>query len=257
MPGAPSTKMLSSKSARKLNQSKRAPGSKYSGGAKELPPGEGNAVGTKEKALFCNIEQTLKSHNDLRKMHGAPPLEWSDQCAFWAATCAIDNSNEGRMRNAFNRKKHDVRIKFDQGQNIYWQSNNKFPDSTPATEWYKEIADPGYDFGRPGQSSGTGQFSQVVWHDTTHVGMARSPCGCFVVANYFPPGNWMMPGEFEANVAEPDAAEYATYRIQEKEARDAARIKCADCTNVIPRGQPYCPAPKVLLSCVIGTNICA
>jgi hypothetical protein len=89
---------------------------------------------------------------------------------------------------------------------------------------YFSIAYPGYDFANPGSSSSTGHFTQVVWHETTHVGMARSPCGCFVVANYWPPGNWMMRGEFEANVQRPEPVKYLAFKkTQEDEEAEAAK----------------------------------
>ena len=72
-----------------------------------------------------------------------------------------------------------------------------------ATEmWYDEIKD--YDFKKPGFSSGTGHFTQVVWVDSVElgVGKATSPNGMqFVVARYFPPGNFL--GRFPENVKAP------------------------------------------------------
>ena len=52
-----------------------------------------------------------------------------------------------------------------------------------------------------------GHFTQVVWRDTKSVGVGYAQNECngytaiFVVANYFPPGNWM--GEFEKEVDRP------------------------------------------------------
>jgi len=47
---------------------------------------------------------------------------------------------------------------------------------------------------------GTGHFTQVVWHNTTHVGMARdtTDTGSFIFCNYGPAGNYM--GRFDQNV---------------------------------------------------------
>ena len=171
------------------------------------PACEGEGFGNEEskleaRRLFCDIAMALEAHNSLRAMHGAPPLVWSDHCAFWAATCAIDNSQSGHMSHRFHRKEVDG-VPFDQGQNIFWQSNKDFDDSEAVRKWYDEMTDPGYDFSTPSPQSGTGHFTQVVWKATSHVGMARSPCGLFVVANYFPPGNLANPGEYEANVLPP------------------------------------------------------
>eukprot|EP00795_Rhopilema_esculentum_P014681 gene14681-5774_t len=69
-----------------------------------------------------------------------------------------------------------------------------------ATEmWYDEIKD--YNFSKPGFSSGTGHFTQVVWVDSIElgVGKATAPNGMqFVVARYYPPGNIL--GRFPDNV---------------------------------------------------------
>ena len=65
--------------------------------------------------------------------------------------------------------------------------------------WYDEIKD--YDFKKPGFSSATGHFTQVVWVDSVElgVGKATAPNGMqFVVARYYPPGNIL--GRFPDNV---------------------------------------------------------
>ena len=48
--------------------------------------------------------------------------------------------------------------------------------------------------------SATGHFTQLVWASTLKVGVAVSPNGLFVVANYSPPGNYLGAGQFEENV---------------------------------------------------------
>lgn len=223
-------------------------------GRVDAPPGEGKPVGETERALFCDVTETLDSHNALRALHGAPPLVWSDQCARWAAKNAIFNSDSGQIQHKFNREGKD-RVPFDQGQNVFWQSNGEFADAKAAKEWYSEISNPGYDFSKPGTSPGTGYFTQVVWHETTHVGMARSPCGCYVVANYWPPGNWMVAGEFEANVQRPDPSKYAAFKQQEDEAAEAAKVKCQKCAQAIPVGQAYMPTPQG--PCCMGCKVMA
>merc|ERR1719334_1951282 len=62
--------------------------------------------------------------------------------------------------------------------------------------WYDEVKS--YNFGYQGFSMATGHFTQVVWKETTHVGLSASSCGNFIFANYFPAGN--MAGSFERNV---------------------------------------------------------
>lgn len=74
------------------------------------------------------------------------------------------------------------------------------------TAFYDEISL--YDYGAPGLSAATGHFTQLVWKATTHVGMARSLDGKYLVANYLPPGNSGPAGAFAGNVPYPTAAGY-------------------------------------------------
>ncbi|GFR71362.1 pathogenesis-related protein 1 [Elysia marginata] len=66
--------------------------------------------------------------------------------------------------------------------------------------WYDEIKD--YNFDSPGFSGSTGHFTQVVWKESTQLGMgkARTPDGTYVfaVGVYRTRGN--MQGQFAENV---------------------------------------------------------
>ena len=65
--------------------------------------------------------------------------------------------------------------------------------------WYNEIDH--YDFESPGFNTKTRNFSQIVWRETTSIGVAKveSPQGVtVVVARYYPTANVL--GKFEENV---------------------------------------------------------
>ncbi|KAK3509464.1 hypothetical protein QTP70_035114 [Hemibagrus guttatus] len=66
--------------------------------------------------------------------------------------------------------------------------------------WYNEINK--YDFKKPGFTSGTGHFTQVVWKDSKQlgVGIATDGTTTFVVGQYLPAGNISSAGYFEKNV---------------------------------------------------------
>ncbi len=76
---------------------------------------------------------------------------------------------------------------------------------------YNEIKD--YRYASPGFSGATGHFTQVVWKDSTKVGVGiahSAPDGAgfittYIVAKYTPQGNFYMRGKeaeaFQANVA--------------------------------------------------------
>ena len=69
---------------------------------------------------------------------------------------------------------------------------------------YNEVCDPGYDFNNGGFSSRTGHFTQVVWKESTDLGMGRAEAQqngmkcAYIVGRYKPAGN--MGGKFQENV---------------------------------------------------------
>ncbi|XP_073716607.1 GLI pathogenesis-related 2 isoform X1 [Misgurnus anguillicaudatus] len=135
----------------------------------------------------------LQTHNTYRKKHGAPPL----------------NINRNLCRSAQKWAEHLLSIKTlmhstgEHGENIYyaWSSASKKLTGREAVEsWYSEIKD--YSFSRPGFSSKTGHFTQVVWKDTKELGVGLATDGntTFVVGQYLPAGNISNAGYFERNV---------------------------------------------------------
>jgi Ca2+-binding EF-hand superfamily protein len=83
------------------------------------------------------------------------------------------------------------------GQNISF--NEESNDLAKATEkWFSEGAS--YDFSAPGTTKNCGHFTALVWYDTTHVGIAQSKCGKYIVANFYPPGNWQDTQQYQMNV---------------------------------------------------------
>ncbi|XP_051981285.1 uncharacterized protein LOC127642891 isoform X1 [Xyrauchen texanus] len=135
----------------------------------------------------------LKTHNALRKQHGAQPL----------------TINKNLCRSAQAWAEHLLSIRtlkhsnMDYGENLYyaWSSATKKLTGCEAVEsWYSEIKD--YSFSRPGFSSKTGHFTQVVWKDTNEmgVGLATDGTTTFVVGQYLPAGNITNAGCFQRNV---------------------------------------------------------
>ncbi|KAM7536721.1 hypothetical protein Aperf_G00000081224 [Anoplocephala perfoliata] len=128
----------------------------------------------------------------LRQLHGCPPL----QLNFDLASSAQAYADLLASTNAFQHSgKHDV------GENLAKQTG--LPESFSAAQvtllWYNEIKD--YQFSGQDQLS-CGHFSQVIWKDTTSMGMGKTvtPDGhkVIVVGHYQPPGNYI--GEWGANV---------------------------------------------------------
>lgn len=146
----------------------------------------------------CHQQSVLERHNEFRKRHGAPPLLWSIECLVHAQKCADENAANRRPKNCFLVAETTSR---QMGQSIYMGGG---PVENAMQSWYDELW--GYDFETPGRQEGTSHFTAMVWYDTTHVGVARSRCGTFIVANYFPVGNWESAEHYRKNVLPPSAA---------------------------------------------------
>merc|ERR1719378_1412023 len=106
--------------------------------------------------------------------------------------------------------KHSYRP--NEGENIFYsKSKNEGSCVDAALAWYNEIKD--YRYANPGFSGATGHFTQVVWKDSTKVGVGiahSAPDGAgfittYIVAKYTPQGNFYQRGKeaeaFRANVA--------------------------------------------------------
>jgi len=133
------------------------------------------------------------------------------------------------------------------GENIAMTSKSDPTGEEIVQMWYDEILK--YNFKKPGFASGTGHFTQVVWKDTTHIGIgvARGNRGTFVVANYEPAGNITNQGYFDRNVL-PARKSMATKPGDKKSSskdsgKDGDRVETNTKTSVKeftdPRGNTY------------------
>jgi len=82
--------------------------------------------------------------------------------------------------------------------------------------------------------------AQVVWRGTTKVGMATSPDGCFLVANYWPPGN--CQGRFQQNVLTACTGAEALRRAEEQRQAEAQKQRDAPLFLVKTRVREWTPA---------------
>eukprot|EP01006_Ploeotia_vitrea_P006278 TRINITY_DN12705_c0_g1_i1.p1 TRINITY_DN12705_c0_g1~~TRINITY_DN12705_c0_g1_i1.p1 ORF type:complete len:604 (+),score=64.79 TRINITY_DN12705_c0_g1_i1:44-1855(+) len=136
-------------------------------------------------------QQALRRHNELRELHGSPPLVWSEQLADSAQQWAEKCVHEQFLR-------HDP-IKSDQageyGECVF-SSGTTTPTGSEVTDsWFDE---------RVQYTPGVGNhFSQVMWKGTRQlgIGVAVNKRGqYYVVARYRPPGNVGLPSTFPDNV---------------------------------------------------------
>jgi hypothetical protein len=158
----------------------------------------------------------LTEHNNYRALHGVAPLTWDPVLAAACQQYANANCN---VKNTKCQHGHDSSL-INTGENLFWagESGGIVDATSYATTavkaWYDEIKD--YDYIKPGFSSQTGHFTQVVWDNTTRVGgaYALSPDKQYItiVCRYTPAGNFY--GEYEANV--PPLMESFTSHIGEQ-----------------------------------------
>jgi hypothetical protein len=84
------------------------------------------------------------------------------------------------------------------GENLWAGTAGSYTPRKVVDSWYAESR--AYNFKRPGYSSRTARFTQLVWLSSRHYGCATAQCKKtqFWVCLYDPPGN--KDGEFEKNV---------------------------------------------------------
>ncbi|XP_075435366.1 Golgi-associated plant pathogenesis-related protein 1-like isoform X1 [Ascaphus truei] len=144
---------------------------------------------------MSQFEQTfLASHNTYRAKHKAPPLQLNRDICNSAQKWADHLLSIHTMKHSGS----------EYGENLYWMNNpsaKELAGNLAVDAWYNEIKD--YNFSKPGFSGTTGHFTQVVWKDSTQlgVGLATDGKGVFyVVGQYNPHGNVTNAGYFERNV---------------------------------------------------------
>ena len=149
------------------------------------------------------IQQWLQAHNQLRSLHGVPPVTWSatlaESAQAWANTCPLpgNHSNWGY------------------GENMHFATGS-IADSDDCENyenviecivkdgWYVE-QESLYDYNNPEAEFNlvSLHFTQIVWKSTTEIGCGyRTDCGgdwpYVSVCQYNPPGN--VIGDFADNV---------------------------------------------------------
>ncbi|WP_295796830.1 CAP family protein [Mucilaginibacter sp.] len=140
---------------------------------------------TGSKISSADAQKVLDHHNLVRKEVGVPPLTWSKELAAyaqqWADHLASTNTFSHRPNNQ-------------NGENIFMGSGSYTPMDA-SLSWYSEIKD--YKYGKFTGSGGVGHYTQMIWKNTTQVGLGvaiASNGDIYVVANYAPAGNYI--GEF-------------------------------------------------------------
>ena len=140
------------------------------------------------------INSAIDAHNNLRKLHNAPPLKHNAELSKIAQVYA----DHLAKTDTFEHSKNTYNGKW-MGENLSMCMGMAMTGEGMSQRWYDEIKN--YNYEKPGFGMKTGHFTQVVWKGTEEVGfgVAKSKTGKFyAVGNYYPGGNMMSA--FEENV---------------------------------------------------------
>lgn len=158
----------------------------YTQSKSQIVPNNTGSKATKEEA-----QAALDFHNKVRKDVGVEPLEWSSELAAFAQAWAENLANNDCEMKHRPRSGEWIQ-KY--GENIFWGSGGSYTALYASEDWYSEIKDYTYATLSYDNWGGTGHYTQMVWRNTTKVGIGIARCvggGIIIVANYDPSGNYM------------------------------------------------------------------
>ena len=136
--------------------------------------------------------EALEAHNKYREKHHSPPLTLNkDLCKIAQAYAEKLLQNNSLSYSFGNYKGNDM------GENIFMCQGSEATGTMATDDWYNEVKS--HNFKKDFQK-GTGHFTQIIWKDTKEVGFGIANRGntYYVVANYYPPGNFL--GQYSKNV---------------------------------------------------------
>jgi pathogenesis-related protein 1 len=142
---------------------------------------------TGSKVPQDQAQAALDFQNSKRQDVGVPPLQWSADLAAaaqrWADHLAADEHCN---------LVHTVNDPY--GENLFGGSGAPYTALSASLAWYSEIAKYHYGVLNGTNWAPTGHYTQMVWRNTTQVGMGQATCSggqIVIVAEYTPPGNYL------------------------------------------------------------------
>ncbi|KKY36951.1 putative scp-like extracellular protein [Diaporthe ampelina] len=144
-------------------------------------------------SLSSDAQKALDAHNAARSDVGTAALVWDDTLASnaqeYGETLVSQYGSSGTLEHS---------QVSDQGENLYWQggSGDDIPMTNAANMWIAEKSEYNGEAITESNYMNFGHYTQVVWKDTSKVGVAAvsdGSGGYYVVARYQEPGN--MVGE--------------------------------------------------------------
>ena len=146
-----------------------------------------------------DITQSLNFHNKARKDLNISPLKWSVKLANDAQKYAenLARRNKGLVHSTNNNQGENLYMSISFGSQNFEEITNR-PGIDASISWYNEIKFYRYSKTRKLRfGPAVGHYTQMIWESTNELGIgwAVSRTGkLFVVARYFPAGNWI--GEY-------------------------------------------------------------
>lgn len=149
--------------------------------ASRVPPRTGSRISPQE------AQAALDFHNAKRREVGVPALAWSAPLAGtaqrWAEHLAATRGCqlEHTQNNPY-------------GENLFAGNGYPYGALDAAQSWYEEIRQYRYGPVTAKNYHATGHYTQMVWRDTTQVGIGKAQCadgGVVIAAEYSPAGNYL------------------------------------------------------------------
>lgn len=156
------------------------------------PKGDRDKI-KKKKDDFTKFDlEALEAHNKYREIHHAPPLILNKDLCKIAQEYAQKLLQNNVVTYSFGKYKGN-----DMGENIFMCQGTEATGEMATNDWYNEVKS--HNFKKDFQKS-SGHFTQIIWKDTKEVGFGVANRGntYYVVANYYPPGNFL--GQYSKNV---------------------------------------------------------
>ena len=138
----------------------------------------------------------LKRHNYYWKYHQSGPLELTKKLNDYAQNYAEHLASINQMEHSPKDKRNEIYGDWT-GENLYYfwssDSNLAINGAEPIDSWYDEINDYDFSNGRSKNGGIVGHFTQLVWNDSTQLGLGAAKStknSVYVVANYHFGGNF-------------------------------------------------------------------
>ena len=142
--------------------------------------------GYKEDSQLFNFAlSAIRRHNVVRACHIAQPLMFNCEIMKIAQDYSEHLANDVKSLVHSSNTFHGEWM----GENLASAYGYSINGELPTNMWYNEIKD--YNFNKPGFSSNTGHFTQVVWKASKEFGIGLACSGyCYMTGNYYPGGNY-------------------------------------------------------------------